>query len=367
MLGKSRTSFRSARNACVKAVLTVVIGVGIACAVVATQSCRWYDLGGGTAVSDTWDFLPSNNNNNNDDDDDNDNDDNTTTPIVVESVGLFCYRPAAADGDDDNGKDNNSGNGNGNGSNDDPTAVFWDSFAGVRYDPPLVGTAHPWTLAAQLCVAGGPVVAFCGWIEAVLSGTGTGLALAAGLQVAGAVAGMSLCDRSMTCPWHWWGGLSNALAAALFAVGCGMLSLLVSVSSEPTTIKPPQGGSGSGVAPGDGSPPSASAAAAAASAAEEQSGTHDTTTDVEGGSYEHESGYGYGYGYGFSPPWLSRDTTETGSTRIGAGAGAGGETTAHGSQDNNSNSNSNSSSSNNNNNNSYALPSVAVTETVEAD
>ena len=155
MICKSRSSYYSVRNVCVKAILTFVIGFGITCAIFATQSYRWYVFNHDIDNLETWDFLPAN-----------------KTSII--SIGLFRYQTVA----------------------DDAEASGPFDTRGSLYDPPFVGSSFPWTYAAQICVIMGPVLAFFGWLMAVVGVnkhvTVFATAMSTGVQFAGIVTSMSL-------------------------------------------------------------------------------------------------------------------------------------------------------------------------------
>ena len=181
MICKSLPSSYSVRNVCVKIILTFVIGFGITCAIFATQSYRWYVFNHDIDNVETWDFLPAN-----------------KTSII--SIGLFRYQTSA----------------------DDANASGPFATRGSLYDPPFVGSSYPWTFTAQICIIVGPLLAFFGWLMAVVGVnkhvTVFAMAVSMVAQFVGVITSMSLCDQFMACPWLI-GALANVVAAISFLFG----------------------------------------------------------------------------------------------------------------------------------------------------
>ncbi len=211
----SRTREESIRrNVVVKVVITILLALGMFCAIFAIRSCRWFvfhdDESSGNPLVQDWSFLAE---------------------IELEStitVGIFSYQPFYIDQEFDDDEASNA------------TAVPLDTAAGnevlyrslsheecVTYPEFWVGTNYPWKFTSQLFIILGSMFAFASW-SVMISGNdhfwiGSFFLLSAGLQCATIIASLSWCDQYWNCPWLI-GALANLMAAVLYTL-CWVLAV----------------------------------------------------------------------------------------------------------------------------------------------
>ena len=191
------TKSYSKRNLSIKAIISVFVGFGICCAIVAIRSCRWFvflqNETNENRLVEEWEFFPDIM--------------NSTT-----SIGLFRYETnntlipyeVYADTTTDNLNNNNN-------IRCDPYPEFWVSAPDYR-----------WKFTAQLFVMLGPIIAFQSLCLAIIGANRfwicTFLLLAMGLQTATVITAVSWCDRYWDCPWLI-GAKVNLTAACSFLLG----------------------------------------------------------------------------------------------------------------------------------------------------
>jgi hypothetical protein len=166
--------------------VTFFCAAGIACALYAVTSCRWFAL---TSKNNGWDFVDAD---------------------KTENVGLFRF-------EDDESTD----------------CIRYDSLFFGRDD-------QPWLFTAQLCVLLGPLVGLMAALANCCHGhtctTACILLFAAGLQGATVVASAAPCNGFWNCPWLG-GAQANFAATGLFLVGwivviCGYRSDSITIRRE---------------------------------------------------------------------------------------------------------------------------------------
>ena len=223
----SRSKERSIkRNLVVKVMITLLLALGMFCAIFAIRSCRWFvfrddEFRGNPLVQD-WSFLEE---------------------IELEStitVGIFSYQPFYIDQQFDDDAASNA------------TATPLDTAAGnevlyrsfshdecVTYSEFWVGTDYPWKFTSQFFIILGSMFAFASW-SVMISGNdhfwiGSFFLLSAGLQCATIIASLSWCDQYWNCPWLM-GALANLMAAVLYTL-CWILAVcgLVEVKAKRRT------------------------------------------------------------------------------------------------------------------------------------
>jgi hypothetical protein len=193
------TKSYSKRNLSIKAIISVFVGFGICCAIVAIRSCRWFVFlqkeTNENRLVEEWEFFPEIM--------------NSTT-----SIGLFRYEtnntiiPYEVVYADTTTPDNLNSNNN---LRCEPYPEFWVSAPDYR-----------WKFTAQLFVMLGPIIAFQSVCLAIIGAKRfwicTFLLLAMGLQTATVITAVSWCDRYWDCPWLM-GAKVNLTAACSFLVG----------------------------------------------------------------------------------------------------------------------------------------------------
>jgi hypothetical protein len=189
----SCTRSYSKRNLSIKAIISVFVGIGICCALVAIRSCRWFvflkNETNENRLIEEWGFFPEIM--------------NSTT-----SIGLFRHET------------------NNNISYevlyDDTTDTFNNNVRCEPYPKFWVGVDYRWKFTAQLFVMLGPIIAFQSLCLAIIGANRfwicTFLLLAMGLQTATVITSVSWCDRYWDCPWLL-GAKVNLIAACSFLLG----------------------------------------------------------------------------------------------------------------------------------------------------
>lgn len=189
------TKSYSKRNLSIKAIISVFVGFGICCAIVAIRSCRWFvflqNETNENRLVEEWEFFPEIM--------------NSTTSIGLfryETNNTITYHEVYADDDTTDNLNHNI--------RCEPYPEFW------------VSADYRWQFTAQLFVMLGPIIAFQSLCLAIIGANRfwicTFLLLAMGLQTATVITSVSWCDRYWDCPWLI-GAKVNLTAACSFLLG----------------------------------------------------------------------------------------------------------------------------------------------------
>mmetsp|Transcript_5006 Transcript_5006/g.12839 ORF Transcript_5006/g.12839 Transcript_5006/m.12839 type:complete len:396 (-) Transcript_5006:861-2048(-) len=195
----------SKHNVYIKVVISILITLGIICAIFAICSCRWFvfsqDQSSDKRLLQDWTFLPE-------------RDMETTI-----SIGLFRYQNALIDDDDE------SLNTSGNAVN--KAFVSTDKHQCTSYAGFWVGINYKWKFTSQLSIVLGTIFAFVSLCVIIVGADNfwisTFLLLTTGLQSATIISSLSWCDQYWNCPWLL-GALINLMATCLF-LSCWVLAM----------------------------------------------------------------------------------------------------------------------------------------------
>ena len=195
----------SKRNVCIKVVISVLIALGIFCAIFAICSCRWFvflqDESSENRLVQDWSFLPE------------------RDMDATISIGIFRYQTTSIDEayDDDESSNATITSTPATAGNDAYTSTSNDQC--VSYPGFWVGIDYQWKFTAQLCSVLGTVLAFVTWCVIIVGADRFWicifLLLATGFQSATVISSLSWCDQYWNCPWLL-GALVNLVAACLF-------------------------------------------------------------------------------------------------------------------------------------------------------